>query len=81
LEPSACTDIDFPLVERAVDAVLPPVRQYAVGLRKSSRPAVRGWQGLRLRRRQRTMPGLQQTNPADPDDVPAMPAGFTPDLS
>jgi hypothetical protein len=26
-------------------------------------------------------PDCNKTNPADPDDVPAMPAGFTPDLS
>ena len=44
-------------------------------------PPVLGWQGLRLRRSRRALPGLQQTNPADPDDVPAMPGGFIPDLS
>jgi hypothetical protein len=81
LERQACADIGFPLLEAHVDAVLPPVRQYAVGLRKSLDRPFLGGSACGCGGAGAPCPDCNKTNPADPDDVPAMPAGFTPDLS
>jgi hypothetical protein len=69
------------LLEGGRRSVLPEVRQHAVGLRNHfDRPFWMNGPAVAAALAH-LCPACNKVDATDPDDVPAMPAGFKPDLS